>query len=45
MSVLAVVLVLSPCRLNAIMFANATVSLAFFTAVAVNETEELKTAV
>ena len=42
---LAVALVLSPCRLNVIMFANATESLAFLIAVAENETKELKTAV
>ena len=42
---LVVALVLSPCRLNAIMFASAAVLLTVFTAVAVNEIEEFKTAV
>ena len=42
---LAVALVLSPCRLNEMMFASAVVLLTFFTAVAVNDTAELKTAV
>ena len=43
--VLEVALVLSPCRLNAIMFDNASVLLTVFTAVAVNEIVEFKTAV
>ncbi len=43
--VLEVALVLSPCRLNEIMFANAVVLLAVFTAVAWIEIVESNTAV